>query len=140
MICKLYLSGNSMDTQLMEEIVKELKRIVPFKEVTLEGDLVLVATENPRSVFYAQVTEISRDESKRDEWWHVSLTILSVPPQDVVWTLRESQFTGQEIFSMAENGRFIKAVDFSTPSPVKKKKKTSTKRKSSKRPSLRVVK
>ena len=97
----------------MEEIVRELKKVVNFKDSTRVGDVVLVAIENPRSVFYAVVTGITRDENKRDEWWHVAMSILSVPPQEVVWTLREAQFTGREIFTMANDGRFMKAVDFS---------------------------
>ena len=103
----------------MESMVKELKKIMPFKETTAPGDVILVAVENNKSVFYAVVTDIVRDENRRDEWWHVTMQVLSVPPQQVVWTLREAQFTGQEIFSMSGDGRFIKAVDFAgtRPSP-----------------------
>ena len=36
----------------------------------------------------------------------------SVPPQAVVWTLRTAQFTGREIFTMAGEARFVKAVEF----------------------------
>lgn len=95
----------------MEKIVKELKQIVPFKETTTEGDLVLIAIESPKSVVYAIVTDICRDESKKSEWWQVSMQILSVPPQKVTWTLREAQFTGAEIFTMGDEGRFIQAVN-----------------------------
>lgn len=114
----------------MESMVQELKKIMPFKETTAPGDLILVAVENNKSVFYALVTDISRDDTRRDEWWQVTMQVLSVPPQEVVWTLREPQFTGQEIFSMAGDGRFMKAVDFfkprplpSQPGPVKKSQK-----------------
>ena len=38
--------------------------------------------------------------------------ILTVPPQKTVWTLREEQFTGREIFTMSGEKRFIQAVVF----------------------------
>jgi len=101
----------------MESMVQELKKIMPFKETTVPGDVILVAVENNKSVFYAVVTDIVRDETRRDEWWHVTMQVLSVPPQQVVWTLRESQFTGQEIFTMSGDGRFVKAVDFAGKQP-----------------------
>ncbi|MDP2106900.1 MAG: hypothetical protein Q8J76_12970, partial [Desulfobulbaceae bacterium] len=53
-----------------------------------------------------------------DEWWHLTLQILSLPPQQVVWTLRESQFTGKELFTMDGDGRFVKALDFSVKQPA----------------------
>lgn len=128
----------------MEEIVKELKQIIKFKETTREGDVVLVAVENPRSVFYAVVTGITRDDQKRDEWWHLKLAVLSVPPQEVVWTLREPQFTGREIFTMADDGRFIQALDLSVQplpeAPPQKPAKKEPKPKGPKRTTLRVVK
>ncbi len=128
----------------MEEIVKELKQIVPFKETTTVGDLLLIAIENPKSVVYAIVTEISRDDSKRQEWWHVTMHILSVPPQKVTWTLREAQFTGKEIFTMGDEGRFIQAVELEEAGHLKEehtnlKKKKKPSKKAHKSP-LRVVK
>ncbi|MBU0484976.1 MAG: hypothetical protein KKB30_10740 [Proteobacteria bacterium] len=97
----------------MEEIVDQLRKIINFKKSTEEGDVVLIVMDNPQSLLYAVVTGIERDESRRDEWWHLSLQILAVPPQKVVWTLRVSQFTGEEIFTMGGDKRFIQAVDFS---------------------------
>ncbi|MCK5341384.1 MAG: hypothetical protein KAJ60_09935 [Desulfobulbaceae bacterium] len=112
----------------MEKNVEELRKIIRFKDTTVEGDIVLIATDSPESVFYALVTGIERDTVKREEWWHVTLHALSVPPQKVVWTLRMSQFTGQEIFTMGGDSRFIQAVDFGftgkkpdAPSPKGKK-------------------
>jgi hypothetical protein len=128
----------------MEDIVKELKKIVPFKETTTVGNLVLIAIENPKSVVYGIVTEISRDDSKRQEWWHLSMHILSVPPQKVTWTLRETQFTGKEIFTMGDEGRFIQAVELEEAGHLEeqinlKKKKKKPSKKAHKSP-LRVVK
>lgn len=110
---KSELSGEGMD-----QIVKELRKVIKFKSTTEIGDVVLVAVEKPQSVFYAMVRDISRDATVKDEWWNVALTILGVPPQNVVWTLRDPQFTGQEIFTMAGEGRFIQALDFSDDIPV----------------------
>lgn len=119
----------------MEKIVEELKKIVNFKSTTEIGDVILIVAEEPNSMIYALVTDFERDEGKRDEWWHVSLQILSVPPQKVTWALRTPQFTGQEIFTMGGEKRFVAALDFDeqalVPPPVKKK---------GSKPSLRLVK
>jgi hypothetical protein len=99
----------------MEKLIRELKVLFTFKETTREGDLVLIAGEKPPMLVYALVTSISRDESKRDEWYHLELQFLTFPPQKSVWTLREPQFTGQEMFTMGGEARFVKAVDFTGP-------------------------
>jgi hypothetical protein len=96
----------------MEELIKELKEIFTFKDSTREGDIVLIAARKPPMLIYALVTAITRDGSKRDEWWHVALQLLTIPPQKIVWTLREAQFTGREVFTMAGEERFIKALSF----------------------------
>jgi hypothetical protein len=102
----------------MEDLIKELKEIFTFKDSTREGDIVLIAARKPPMLVYALVTAITRDGSKRDEWWRVALQLLTIPPQKVVWTLREPQFTG-EVFTMAGEERFIKAISFpvSTSNP-----------------------
>jgi hypothetical protein len=99
-----------METNNLERLVDELKEVVPFKQTTDVGDLVLIASEEPRLMLYAVVTSIERDPSKRDEWWHLGLTFLTVPLQHVIWTLRTAQLTGQEIFTMGGEKRFFKAV------------------------------
>ena len=125
----------------METMVRELKKVMQFKETTTEGDVVLVAVESNKSVFYAVVTDISRDDSRRDEWWHVSMQVLSVPPQQVVWTLREPQFSGKETFTMAGDGRFMQAVDFSVkPKPLLTDQGGGSKKSTKPRPLLKRVK
>ena len=99
----------------MEKLAIELKQIMPFKDETVTGDLVLIAAKEPRMLVYAQVGDIVRDQTRKEEWWHVTLHILTVPPQTVVWTLREPQFTGKEPFTMGGEGRFIKAVRLAAP-------------------------
>ncbi|MCW5199809.1 hypothetical protein VU05_03760 [Desulfobulbus sp. F1] len=105
---------------MIEQTIAELKKLVPFKETTESGDIVLVLAEEEEhpALLYALVTGIERDTTRRDEWWHLSLQLLSVPPQAVVWTLRTPQFTGQESFTMGGKGRFIKAIRIEKPQSV----------------------
>jgi hypothetical protein len=125
----------------MEKLVEELRKVVGFKETTGPGDIVLVAIDTPRSLVYARVRDITRDTSRRDEWWFLALQLLTVPPQEVVWTLRSEQFTGQEIFSMGGDKRFIQAVDLdSGPSDPPENNDGSGQRQGKGRPRLQVVK
>ncbi|HEB49514.1 MAG TPA: hypothetical protein ENI89_02805 [Desulfobulbus sp.] len=96
----------------MEKLIAELKEIVDFKETTDVGDIVLIVAKEPQILVYALVTSIERDTTRRDEWWHVGMQLLTVPVQPVTWTLRMAQFTGQEIFTMGGEQRFVKAVRF----------------------------
>jgi len=95
----------------MEKLVKEIGQLVPFKETTDIGDLVLIVAKEPQMLMYALVTDIVRDTSRKAEWWHMSLTFLTVPPQNATWTLRTPQMTGMEIFTMGGEERFVKAVN-----------------------------
>lgn len=126
----------------MENFVEELKKAVKFKDSTEIGDIVLIVIDNPRSLLYARVKDFERDDSRRDEWWHVSLQLLTVPPQEVTWTLRREQFSGQEIFTMGDDKRFIKAVDLKeipTDSPSDSGGDSGKKEKKGK-PKLQLVK
>jgi hypothetical protein len=96
----------------MEQIIAELKQIITFKDNTVRGDIVLIATKTPPMLVYALVTSIEKDTTRKDEWWHVGMSLLTVPPQQTVWTLRTSQMTGGEVFTMGGEQRFVKAVDF----------------------------
>ncbi len=95
----------------MEKLITELKRIVDFKDTTSIGDIVLVVAKEPQMLIYAYVTNIQIDSSRKDEWWTLDLTMLSIPQQNVSWTLRTPQMTGMEIFTMGGEERFIKAVE-----------------------------
>jgi len=99
----------------MEKLVAELKEHVQFKDTTGEGDLVLVVAKEPQMLVYALVTGIERDSSRKGEWWHVHMQMLTVPPQPLTWTLRKEQFTGREIFTMGGDERFVQAVRFDVP-------------------------
>ena len=96
----------------MQKIVDELKQVVPFKDTTDVGDIVLIAAKEPQMLIYARVNNIERDSSRNDEWWHVHLTMLTLPLQELTWTLRTRQMTGQEIFTMGGEERFVKAIEF----------------------------
>lgn len=96
----------------MEQFVNELKKLISFKDSTAAGDIVLIAAKEPQMLVYAKVTAIERDFSRKDEWWHIHLSILSIPLQKMVWTLRTPQMTGMEIFTMGGEERFVKAVEF----------------------------
>jgi hypothetical protein len=99
----------------MKKLIEELRKEVRFKQTTEVGDLVLLAAEQPQMLVYALVTGIERDTGRRDEWWHLHMQVLTVPPQPLTWTLREPQFTGREIFTMGGEERFVQAVDFQLP-------------------------
>ncbi len=94
----------------MERMLKDLEKLMPYKDTIDIGDIILIAGE-PDLLLYALVSDIERDTSRRDEWWHLKMQMLTMPPQEVVWTLRTPQMTGQEIFTMGGEKRFIKAVD-----------------------------
>ncbi len=96
----------------MEKIVKELKQILSFKDSTDVGDIVLIATKDPQMLIYGLITSIERDDSRKEEWWVIGVSLLSLPPQKMHWTLRTSQMTGMEIFTMGGEERFMKAIDF----------------------------
>ncbi len=96
----------------MHAFVNELKKLVPFKDTTEIGDIVLIAAKKPEMLVYARVTDIERDTSRKDEWWHVHLAMLAIPIQNMTWTLRTPQMTGMEVFTMGGEERFVKAVDF----------------------------
>ena len=122
----------------MEKIVEELKSLFTFKETTEVGDIVVVVAEEPQMILYALVLGIEPDRSKKDEWWHVSLQFLTLPPQQTAWTLRTAQFCGQEIFTMAGKKKFMQAVRFS---PVDHEQGgTGSASGGGKRPGLRLVK
>jgi hypothetical protein len=102
----------------MEHILREVKKLIPFKNTTDIGDIVLVMAEDPpESLFYAFISDIERDTSRKDEWWHVSMQILSLPIQRVTWTLRTPQFTGQETFTLGGTTHFIQAVQLQGKAP-----------------------
>jgi len=121
----------------MDKIVKDLHKLVPFKDTLEAGDIVLIAAKKPQMLVYGLITDIVRDDTKRDEWWQINMHILSLPPRRVSWILRTPQMTGQEIFTMDGEQRFMKAVDFGQNFPLTGPKKQKNKKDT---PALRRVK
>jgi len=122
----------------MDQIIKDLQKLLPFKDTIAAGDIVLIAAKKPQMLVYALVSSIIRNDTKRDEWWHVSMHILSLPPRKVTWILRTPQMTGLEVFTMDGEERFMKAVQFDPRGP-KQTRNTNSKNNNDK-PSLRRVK
>jgi hypothetical protein len=94
----------------MKELVEELKKKVTFKETINIKDVVLIVGQEPQMLFFAMITAIERDNSRKDEWWHVSMQSLSIPLQPMTWTLRMPQICGQEVFTMGGEERFMAPV------------------------------
>lgn len=95
----------------IEKLVLELRAVIPFKDTTDNGDIVLIIAQEPHMLLYGIVTSVERDYGKKDEWWNIGLTFFTVPLQKVVWTLRTEQMTGREIFTMGGEKRFFQAVE-----------------------------
>ncbi len=114
----------------METLVKELGEVLSFKDSIDVGDVVLVVIEETKDAIYAYVTSIEPDNSRKDEWWNLSLSFLSIPIQKATWTLRTPQMTGLEIFTMGGKKRFIKAVELDKTITIEKEKVTKSKTKS----------
>lgn len=114
----------------MQNIVDELKKVLPLKDTTSIDDIIVVASKEPQMLLYAHIDNIERDTSRKDEWWHVEMSVMSIPLQKMTWTLRTEQLSGKEIFTMGGEERFIQAVDFGKntekkPFQVKKEKKVT---------------
>lgn len=119
----------------MEQMVAEIKKLIPTKAETEVGDIVMILAKELQMPLYAKVIGIEPDLSRKDEWWHVHFAVLSMPIQNVSWTLRRPQISGEEIFTMGGEPRFIQAVDFSgskvpevVPSEVPSTKRPGLKR------------
>ena len=121
----------------MQKIVDELKKILPLKDSTDIGDTIIIVAKEPQMLLYAHIDDIERDTSRKDEWWHVHMSMLSIPLQKVTWTLRTEQISGKEIFTMGGEERFIQAMDFTRAS---EKAESSTNKKEKKITQLKRVK
>ncbi len=126
---------------MMENLVAELKKRVLFKDTAVVGDIVLLFSKDPQTLVYAMVTSIEPDKTRKEAWWNVTMQVLAVPPREVVWTLREPQFTGQEIFSFGGIEHFMKAVRFeSTPTASASTEENDNEKAKKSKTRLRIVK
>ena len=126
----------------MEAMVEELRKRIELKETIEVSDIAIIAAEDPQMLAFAVVTDITRDSSRKAEWWHVQMQMLSVPLQSMTWTLRMEQMCGLEIFTMGGKKMFMAPVyiPFGSVEPdplttIKKKQSTSNSK-----TRLRVVK
>ncbi|MFP3928025.1 MAG: hypothetical protein ACLFUE_05115 [Desulfobacteraceae bacterium] len=71
-----------------------------------EGDVVLIYYQEEPSV-YARIEMIEPDIKK--DWYQVTFLMLTLPPQEVTWILREEYFNG-EPFTMGGQPLRIEAV------------------------------
>jgi hypothetical protein len=123
----------------MEKLIKELREIISFKETIDSGDIILVAAKEPQMLMYGYVNGLERDSTRKDEWYHLHFTILSIPPQKVTWTLRIPQMTGQEVFTMGGEERFVQPLDLGGRT-IAKRQTPPTENKKTKSGGLRRIK
>ena len=126
----------------MDDLAAELKELMDFKETIEVGDVVLIVSEDPKMLAFAVVTDITRDSSRRAEWWHVGMQMLSVPLQPMTWTLRMPQMCGREIFTMGGKKMYMAPVriPYGAPRPKPVQYQDVTKKHPKGTARLRVVK
>ena len=71
-----------------------------------EGDVVLIYYQG-QPTMYARIEAIEADIKK--DWYRVDLLLLSIPPQNVTWILREEYIQGAP-FTMGGNSMALEAV------------------------------
>ncbi|PID75341.1 MAG: hypothetical protein CSB23_03780 [Deltaproteobacteria bacterium] len=115
----------------MQKIIDELRQAILLKEHTEIGDTILILSRPDNApgpqLVYAHVDDIERDTSRRDEWWHLHISILAMPLQKTILTLRSEQMSGKEIFTIRGEEHFIQAIDFAGNSPKKERVQTRKK-------------
>lgn len=124
----------------MDELIRELKQLLQLKDTTAKGDIVILASANPKMLIYALVTAVEPDPQRKRSWWNISMEVLTLPPRKVVWTLREPQFTGQEIFTFDGVEHFMQAVQFDNVSSSPPSKNPEDERPKSMSSKLRIIK
>jgi len=104
------------------QIINELKKTIPFKETTAEGDIILVGMKQGLS--YGVILEMNPNVKR--EWWDVQFKLLVIPPVNLTWTLRTPQMCG-EIFTMNGEEHFMIAVEMGIPQkPLQKPDRRAT--------------
>lgn len=92
------------------DILDNLKKHIKFKDRTSPGDIILVGM--PSGLFYGLVHEI--DSNVKKNWYNVSFKLLTIPPLDITWILRQPQMEG-EIFTINNEEHFMISVDITAP-------------------------
>ena len=96
----------------LESTLVDIKKYISLKQETHIGDIVIVGTSS--EIFYATVRDIRPDIKKN--WYTVHLTMLTIPPFECTWKLRQPQMCG-EIFTINDEEYFMAAVAFD-PEPA----------------------
>ncbi len=84
--------------------------------MAIEGDVVLIYHENNPTA-YARVEDIKPDFKK--DWYHITLLLLTIPPQTVTWILKGAYIQGEE-FTMGGKPMRLEAVKRVAMEAVKK--------------------
>jgi len=79
-----------------------------------EGEIVLIYFMDQPGVF-ARIESIEPDIKK--DWYHVTLLMLTIPPQPVVWILKEAYIDGAP-FTMGEKPLRLEEVKTVLPEDV----------------------
>jgi hypothetical protein len=91
------------------EILKENAGRVPFKDQTVEGDIILLILRN--SLIWSVVHSIGEENDRGVR--EVIIKIMSVPPLPMYLNLTEEQLDGIDPFIIESNEAYMKAIDFS---------------------------
>lgn len=98
-----------MNFKEINEILRDTADRMFFKDITNEGDVVLIILEN--TLLWAVVSKITdEDEEGLRE---VVIKLLTMPPLEVHYHLTNDQLDGNIPFAIESNEAYIKAVDFS---------------------------
>ena len=109
---------------MFEKFVKSITDKMILKNDLNIGDLALIFLEN--NVAFVVITDIKKNPRPKVAWWDVTFKLLTIPLQEISWTLRHEQMTGQEHFTINGENRFFAPIDVgqsipSTPTPPKPK-------------------
>ncbi len=85
-----------------------------------ENDVVLIYIENS-PVFFARIEDISADHKK--DWYHVTLLILKIPMESIVWLIKDQYINGDEFTMNGKKVRIEKVNPFVKPLKKKELKK-----------------
>jgi hypothetical protein len=96
----------------LESKLADIKKYISLKQETHIGDIIILVTGS--DIFYATVRDIRPDIKK--DWYSVHVTMLSMPPVELTWKLRQQQMSG-EIFTINGKEHFMAAVAFD-PEPA----------------------
>jgi hypothetical protein len=90
--------------------------------MSTEGDIVLIYHMNEPGV-YARIEEIRPDIKK--DWYQVTLTLLTIPPQEITWILRAEYIDGAP-YTMGGHEMRMELLERRPQPDTSRKDKTAT--------------